>query len=59
YLSPSWYNVGTNAPILMLYLFSFDWQKSFVFAHRSCQKLKMAKIRLLNNLNELLNLILL
>ena len=43
----------------MLYLLSFDWQKSFVFAHRSCQKLKMTKIRLLNNLNELLNLILL
>jgi len=43
----------------MLYLLSFDWQKAFVFAHQSCQKLKMAKIRLLNNLNELLNLILL
>jgi len=43
----------------MLYLLSFDWQKFFVFAHQSCQKLKMAKICLLNNLNELLNLILL
>lgn len=40
----------------MLYLLSFDWQKAFVFAHQTCQKHKMAKICLLNNLNELLNL---
>ena len=45
-------NVGTNDPILMHFLLSFNWQKSFVFARRSCQKLKMAKIHLLNNLDD-------
>ena len=38
-------------------LSSLFWlANSLLFAHQSCQKLKMAKNKLLNNLNDLLNL---
>ena len=40
----------------MHFLSLFWLANSLLFAHRSCQKLKMAKNEPLNNLNDLLNL---
>ena len=57
YLAQLRYKVGTNTPNFDA-LSSLSWlAKRLVFAHQSCQNLKMAKNYRLNYLNGLLNLV--